>query len=66
MFYKNDDSNRIRWEMTFRGERNAILNCVISAMTASKLIRKGCMAHLAYVINYRKGEVVIENFSIIR
>ena len=52
--------------MTFRGERNAILNCVISAMTASKLIRKGCMAHLAYVINYRKGEVVIENFSIIR
>jgi len=54
-----------KW-VTFRGERNVIPNCVIPAMTVSKLMRKGCMAHLAYVINSKKGEVRIENFSIVR
>jgi hypothetical protein len=52
--------------VTFRGERNVIPNCVIPAMTVSKLMRKGCMAHLAYVINSKKGEVRIENFPIVR
>jgi hypothetical protein len=52
--------------VVFRGERNAIPNCVISAMTVSKLIRKGCMTHLAYVIDSKKGEVRIENFPIVR
>ena len=54
-----------KW-VVFRGERNAIPNCVISTMTVSKLMRKGCMTHLAYVIDSKKGEVRIENFHIIR
>jgi len=41
--------------VTFR-EGNVMLNCVILAMTASKLMRKGCMVYLAYVIDFRKGE----------
>lgn len=48
--------------MNFR-EGNVILNCVISAMTASKLMRKGCMVYLAYVIDFRKGEVGIKKPS---
>jgi hypothetical protein len=35
-------------------------------MTISKLIRKGCITYLTYVIDYEKGEVGIENLPIIR
>jgi hypothetical protein len=52
--------------VVFRGERNAIPNYVISTMTVSKLMRKGYMTHLAYVIDSKKGEVRIENFPIVR
>jgi hypothetical protein len=34
----------------FTGERNVILNCIISVMTARKIMRKGCVAYLTYVI----------------
>ena len=51
--------------MNFR-EGNVMLNCVISAMTASKLMRKGCMVYLAYVIDFRKGEVRIKNLLIVK
>ena len=51
--------------MNFR-EGNVMLNCVISAMTTSKLMRKGCMVYLAYVIDFRKGEVRIKNLLIVK
>jgi hypothetical protein len=35
-------------------------------MTASKLMRKGCMVYLAYVIDFRKGEVGIKNLIIVK
>ena len=51
--------------MNFR-EGNVMLNCVILAMTTSKLMRKGCMVYLAYVIDFRKGEVGIKNLLIVK
>jgi len=36
----------------FKGERNVIPNSIISVMTAGKLLRKECIAYLAYVIDY--------------
>jgi len=47
-------------------EGNVMLNCVILAMTTSKLMRKGCMVYLAYVIDFRKGEVGIKNLLIVK
>jgi hypothetical protein len=38
----------------FTGERNVILNCIISVMTARKIMRKGCVAYLTYVIDSKK------------
>ena len=35
----------------FTGERKTIPSCMISALTANRLIRKGCEAFLAYVIS---------------
>jgi len=37
--------------VVFRGERNVIPNCLISAMTAQKIIRKGCEVYLALVVD---------------
>jgi hypothetical protein len=35
----------------FTRERNVILNCIISVMTVRKMMRKGCVAYLTYVID---------------
>ena len=35
----------------FTGERNMIPSCMISALTANRLLRKGCEAFLAYAIS---------------
>jgi hypothetical protein len=40
--------------ITFRGERNVMPNCVISVMIVSKLMRKRCVAYLAYIIDSGK------------
>jgi hypothetical protein len=36
----------------FRGKRNVILNSIISVMIVGKLLRKGCIVYLAYIIIY--------------
>ena len=41
-------------EVTFIGERSNHLSNVISAVTARTMVRKGCEAYLAYVINTKK------------
>jgi hypothetical protein len=41
----------------FRGERNVIINCIISAMIARKMVKKGCEAYLAYVIETKREEI---------
>ena len=41
-------------EVTFIGERSNHLSNVISAATVRKMVRKGCEAYLAYVIDMVK------------
>ena len=38
-------------EVKFCGERRVLPSCVISAIDASRLLRKGCSAYLAYLID---------------
>ena len=42
-------------EVTFIGKRSNHLSNVISAATARKMVRKGCEAYLAYVIDTGKA-----------
>ena len=42
-------------EVTFIGERSNHLSNVISAATARTMVRKGCEAYLAYVIDMKKA-----------
>ena len=43
-------------KVTFIGERSNHLSNVISATTVRMMVRKGCEAYLAYVINTKKVE----------
>ena len=43
-------------EVTFIGERSNHLSNVISAATARTMVRKGCEAYLAYVIDKKKAK----------
>ena len=43
-------------EVTFIRERSNHLSNVISAATARTMVRKGCEAYLAYVIDTKKAE----------
>ena len=43
-------------EVTFIGERSNHLSNVISAATVRTMVRKGCEAYLAYVIDTEKAE----------
>ena len=43
-------------EVTFIGERLNHLSNVISTSTARTMVRKGCEAYLAYVIDKKKAE----------
>ena len=42
--------------MTFIGERSNNLSNTISVTTARTMVRKGCEAYLAYVIDSKKAE----------
>lgn len=50
----------------FQGERNVIPNSMISIMTAKKLMRKGCMVYLAYVIDSKKDTDQLSNLLVVR
>ena len=52
---QNDD------EVIFIGERSNHLSNVISVATAGKMVRKGCEAYLAYVIDTVKERPTISN-----
>ena len=43
-------------EVTFIGERSNPLSNVISATTTRTMVRKGCEAYLAYVIDTKRAE----------
>ena len=44
-------------EVTFIGERSNHLSNVISVVTARMMVRKGCEAYLAYVIDTKRGSL---------
>ena len=46
-------------EVTFIGERSNHLSNVISASTTRTMVRKGCEAYLAYVIDTKKAEPIL-------
>ena len=52
-------------EVTFIGERSNHLSNVISATTARTMVRKGCKAYLAYVIDTKKAEPSLSNIPTI-
>lgn len=52
--------------MIFRCERNVIPDYMISIITTRKLMKKGCMTYLAYVIDSKKGNVELSNVLIVR
>lgn len=38
-------------------ERNVIINCIISAMTTRKMVKKGYETYLTYVIEIKREEI---------
>ena len=51
--------------IVFRGERKIMSTCLISAIKACKMIKKGCEAYLAHVIDTRKTEAKLENIPVV-
>ncbi|WRX13585.1 Reverse transcriptase domain - like 10 [Theobroma cacao] len=51
-------------EVVFRGERRVLQFYVISTLKALKLVRKGYLAYLAYVIDISRKEPKLENVPI--
>ena len=52
-------------EVTFIGERSNHISNVISAATARKMVRKGCEAYLAYVIDTVQARPSVSDIPII-
>lgn len=53
-----------KW-VVFRGERNIILSCIISVMTAQKLSRKGCPTYLANVSESKEKKIELKYVPIL-
>ncbi|TYK11968.1 DNA/RNA polymerases superfamily protein [Cucumis melo var. makuwa] len=53
-------------EIIFRGGRKIRPTCVISTLKASKLLRKGCMAYLAYVMDTQVSKLKLEDIPMLR
>ena len=52
-------------EVTFIDERSNHLSNVISITTVRTMIRKGCEAYLAYVIDMKKAELSLSDIPIV-
>jgi len=52
--------------MVFKGERIYNFTNMISGMVARKLLKKGCITYLAYVINPEKGKIGLSDIPIVR
>ena len=50
----------------FRGIRREIAPSLINAMTASKMLRKGCQGYLAFVVDRRQEGTRLEDISIVK
>ena len=52
--------------MIFRGTRREIAPSLINAMTASKMLRKGCQGYLAFVVDRRQEGTRLEDIPIVK
>ena len=52
--------------MIFRGIRREITCSLINAMTASKMLRKGCQGYLAFVVDRRQEGTRLEDIPIVK
>ena len=50
----------------FRGIRREIAHSLINAMTASKMLRKGCQGYLAFVVDRRQEGTRLEGIPIVK
>ena len=53
-------------EITFCGERDVLPSCLISAVTAGKLLSRGCQAYLAHVVDTRIRVLKVEDIPVVK
>ena len=53
-------------ETVVHGIRSSALTNVISAIQASRLMRKGCEAYLAVILDSKRGQVELEDIPVVR
>ncbi|KAL6286303.1 hypothetical protein ACE6H2_010693 [Prunus campanulata] len=53
-------------EVINRGERRVLPTCLISAITAKRLLKKGCMGYLAHIIDTREVTLNLEDVPVVR
>jgi hypothetical protein len=52
-------------KIVFKGERKVISSCVISVLVARKLLRKGCYAWLAHIIELENGSIDLASILVV-
>ena len=52
--------------MRYQGDRSAVSPCLISALTARKLLANGCQRIWAYVLDNKKKVPVLEEISVVK
>ena len=52
--------------MIFRGTKTEIAPSLINAMTASKMLQKGCQGYLAFVVDRRQEGTRLEDIPIVK
>ena len=55
-----------KFEVKFRGLRRDLSSYMISAMTAQKMLRKGCQGYLAYVVETGKEGTLVDEIPVVR
>ncbi|CAL8164632.1 unnamed protein product [Prunus armeniaca] len=52
-------------KVIFRGERRVLCTCLISAITAKRLLKKGCEGYLAHIIDTREITLNLEDIPVV-
>ena len=55
-----------KMEVKFKGLRRELSSCMISAMTAQRMLRKGCQGYLAYVVETGKEGTILDEIPVVK